>query len=258
MKVTQPLVGRPCYAELSTSDTAAAGRFYAALFGWTAETDPRPEAQGYGTLSLGGDVIAGLSPLMTPEQPIGWTMSIGVTDADATIEAVSKAGGMVMMEPMDVFDLGRFAFVADPTGAAFSLWQARSHPGSERIDEDGALVWSELATRDMKSARDFYTTVFGWTATDADMGDGEVYTQWGLGGEDFGGMMDMADHYPAEVPPNWLLYFGVPDVDATVAKAQELGGTIIVPASDIPDTGRFACIQDPQGAVLSVYKSVRA
>ena len=258
MKVTKPLVGKPCYTELYTSDIADAGRFYGGLFGWTAEIDPRSEAQGYGMLKLGGDTIAGLSPLMTPEQPIGWTMSIGVADADAAVAAVAKAGGMVMMDPTDVFDLGRFAFVADPTGAAFSLWQATSFPGSERIDEDGALVWTELATRDTKTARDFYTTVFGWSTTDGDMGDGEVYTQWGLDGQDFGGMMDMADHYPPEVPPNWLLYFGTPDVDASVAKAEQLGGTIIVPASDIPGTGRFACIQDPQGAVFSVYKSSRA
>ncbi|NUO55333.1 MAG: VOC family protein [Hamadaea sp.] len=254
MKVTKPLVGRPCYVELSTSDTADAMRFYGGLFGWTAETDPRAEAGGYGMIKLGEAAIGGLSPLMQPDQPVAWTMSVGVTDADASTEAVRQAGGTVLAEPVDIFDSGRFSFVTDPTGAAFSLWQGRKFPGSERIDEDGALVWTELATRDTKAARDFYTTVFGWTATDGDMG-GETYTQWGLGGEDFGGMMDMAGHHPPEVPPHWLLYFGVPDVDATVAKADPLGGTIIVPASDIPGTGRFACLQDPQGAVFAVYHS---
>ncbi|MEV6970470.1 VOC family protein [Hamadaea sp. NPDC051192] len=256
MKVTKPLVGRPCYVELSTSDTTAATRFYGGLFGWTAEIDPRAEAGGYGMTKLGDEAIGGLSPLMQPDQPVAWTMSIGVTDVDASTEAVRRAGGNVLMEPVDIFDSGRFSFVTDPSGAAFSLWQGRAFPGSERIDEDGTLVWTELATRDTKAARDFYSTVFGWSATDGDMG-GETYTQWGLDGQDFGGMMEMAGHYPPEVGPHWLLYFGVPDVDATVAQAEQLGGTIIVPASDIPDTGRFASIRDPQGAVFAVYHSTQ-
>jgi predicted enzyme related to lactoylglutathione lyase len=256
MKVTKPIVGAPCYCELATSDTADAARFYGSLFGWRAEIDPRPEAGGYGSFLLESDNVAGLSPLMSEGQPVAWTMSIGVTDADAATQAVQMAGGMVMVEPMDVFDLGRFAFVADPTGAVFSLWQARSFPGSQRLNEDGALVWVELATRDTKAATAFYTEVFGWSATESPMGDG-VYTQWSHGGPEFGGMMDMAGHHPAEVPAHWLLYFGIPDVDSTAAKAEQLGGTLIIPGTDIPDTGRFACIRDPQGAVFAVYTSAR-
>ena len=57
-----------------------------------------------------------------------------------------------------------------------------------------------------------------------------------------------------EVPPNWSVYFAVDDVDATVAQTQSLGGGVIVPATDIPDIGRFAVLTDPQGAFFNIFK----
>lgn len=254
MKVTEPLVGVPSYGELTTSDMNGAAAFYGGLFGWQVVPDKRAEAGGYAMVHLGEDIVAGMSPLYVEDQPPMWGMTVGVADADATVAAATQAGGSALMEPMDVFDYGRFAVISDPTGAALGLWQANTFAGASLLNADGAIVWVELNTRDPKSAVQFYTTVFGWSAT-ASEASGMEYTQWGSEGKDFGGMMVMGEQFPPEVPPHWLLYFGVPDVDAAVAKATELGGRVVFGPHDIPATGRFAILADSQGAVFAVYRA---
>ena len=95
--------------------------------------------------------------------------------------------------------------------------------------------------------------MFGWTANHNDMGDGSTYTEWQLDGRSVGGMLDMRGRVPEEIPAHWLTYFAVDDTDATVAKATELGGAVMVPAMDI-EPGRFAVVADPQGAFFAVMK----
>ncbi|MGW5075361.1 VOC family protein [Rhodococcus sp. NPDC004095] len=252
MKITETQIGAPCWAELGTTDVAAAGAFYGALLGWTPEENPNPEAGGYTTQLLGGDPVAAASPLHQEGQPVAWTASIAVADVDATVAKATAAGGAVLAEPMDVFDLGRFAVLADPTGAVISLWQAKTFSGAARLNETGALCWIELRTRDTAAAQKFYTEVFGWTVN-----AGEGYTQFGVAGQDFGGMMAMGEDFPEGIPPHWALYFGVDDVDASAARATELGGVVHVPGTDIPGTGRFAVLTDPQGGAFAIYTPAR-
>ncbi|MCU1375080.1 MAG: Glyoxalase/bleomycin resistance protein/dioxygenase, partial [Actinomycetia bacterium] len=134
------------------------------------------------------------------------------------------------------------------TGAAFAIWQPDTHPGAGIVNEANTLCWNELSTRDVPAAAAFYEQVFGWKAVDQG-----GYTQWELAGEAVGGMMATPDMVPAEVPAHWMVYFAVDDTDATVAKATELGGSVIVPAMDI-EPGRFATLADPTGAMFAVIK----
>jgi predicted enzyme related to lactoylglutathione lyase len=174
-----------------------------------------------------------------------------VADADAAARKVEEAGGIVVLGPMDVFDVGRFAVALDPTGAAFQLWQARAFPGAGLFNAPGSLGWVELATRDTDRARDFYTTVFGWTVNSS-----QWYTQWGIGGEDFGGMTDMGDRFPPEVPPHWMPYFAVTDVDATVQVAVAAGGSVLAEPMSMGNVRRIGVLRDPQGAAFGVYAEV--
>jgi hypothetical protein len=119
-------------------------------------------------------------------------------------------------------------------------------------NEPGAFAWNELNTRDLAASKAFYSTVFGWQPNDMDM-EGMAYTEWRLGEKSVAGMMPMPDMVPAEVPSHWLVYFGVDDTDATVAKATGLGATAVVPPTDIPP-GRFAVLADPEGATFAVIK----
>ncbi|MET7703783.1 VOC family protein [Streptomyces sp. NPDC005485] len=248
MKLDKPVTGGPCWTELGTSDLAAAKRFYAGLFGWSAKTDPRQEAGGYTVAHLGDAAVAALSPLYQESQPVAWNVSFAVADADAAVEAVKSAGGTLLLGPMDVLDVGRFAVALDPAGAAFQLWQPRAFPGAGVFNAPGSLGWVELMTRAPERAVAFYTTVFGWSVNAS-----ERYTQWGIDGADFGGMVTMDEKFPPEVPAHWLPYFAVEDVDATAGAAAEAGGTILMEPTSVPDGPRIAVLRDPQGAMFGVH-----
>lgn len=118
---------------------------------------------------------------------------------------------------------------------------------------NGTFVWFDLSTTDLEGARAFYTELLGWQAEAHSMG-GQDYTMWKAGGRTFGGMMPLHDDVKAMgVPPNWMGYVAVENVDAAVEKCRSLGGQVHVPGTDIPNTGRFAILSDPQGATIAVY-----
>ncbi|MFD0313370.1 VOC family protein [Streptomyces flavalbus] len=250
MKLDRPVTGGPCWVELGTSDVAGARRFYEALFGWRTETDPRPEAGGYTTARLGSAAVAALTPLYQEAQPVAWNVSFAVTDADAAARRVTGAGGAVLFGPLDVFDAGRFAVAVDPGGAVFQLWQARDFPGAGVFNAPGSLGWAELLTREPARATDFYPAVFGWTVHAS-----RNYNQWGVDGRDFGGMVTMDEKFPPEVPPHWLPYFAVADVDAANADTVQAGGAALMDPTSLPDGPRIAVLRDPQGAVFGVYRA---
>ena len=121
----------------------------------------------------------------------------------------------------------------------------------------GSFAWVELATTDQAAAKKFYTSLFGWKEKTS-TGAGMTYTEFYAGDAPMGGMMEMnAQMVSMNVPPNWLTYFQVADVDATANQAASLGAKMTVPPMDIPNTGRFSVIQDPQGAMFAIYKPAR-
>jgi uncharacterized protein len=121
---------------------------------------------------------------------------------------------------------------------------------------NGAFSWNELLTTDVAGARKFYGQLLGWQFKDMPMGQ-TSYTLISVGGKDIGGIM----HTPpaaGEMPPAWGSYVTVDDVDARCGGAKKLGGNVIVPPTDIPGVGRFAVIQDPQGATINLISYARA
>jgi predicted enzyme related to lactoylglutathione lyase len=242
--------GTPSWVDLGSPDPAAAADFYGNLFGWEIGEAGPPETGGYRMCLLRGTPVAGIGTQQQTGMPPYWTTYVSVADADSTTKEVRNAGGQVFVEPMNVMDFGRMAVYADPSGAVFSAWQPINHIGAGLVNEAGALSWNELLTRDVEGSKAFYGSVFGWTGNALKMGEME-YTEWQLGGASIGGMMEMDDNFPAEVPPHWMIYFAVADADATAAKVTELGGSVHQPPMDIPQ-GRFALLADPQGAMFSI------
>lgn len=115
----------------------------------------------------------------------------------------------------------------------------------------GTFCWNELMTRDSAAAGKFYSELIGWKANDSSM-PGMQYTLFKTGENDAGGMMDMPTEVPAEVPPHWMAYIAVDDVDALAKKTVELGGKLLFGPQEVPKVGRFITIQDPTGAVVSL------
>jgi len=117
----------------------------------------------------------------------------------------------------------------------------------------GTPCWWELATKDTDAALAFYGGLCGWTSFVND-GGGMPYHHLHRGEKMFGGMYDMSN-IPGmeEVPAHWSTYFHCDDVDATAAKAVELGATMVKDPMDIPDTGRMAVLTDPTGAHFMLF-----
>jgi uncharacterized protein len=113
----------------------------------------------------------------------------------------------------------------------------------------GRFLWHELMTPNPNAAERFYTKVVGWKTQAWDQNPS--YKMWMAGAKSMGGLMVTPAGGP---PPQWFCYIGTPDVDATVRQAVELGGTVMKPAMDLPNVGRFAFLQDPQGAPFAVFK----
>jgi predicted enzyme related to lactoylglutathione lyase len=248
--------GTPSWVDLSSPDLDRSASFYGELFGWdTTEPGPVEETGGYRMFTSGGNLVAGLGPIMQEGQPSVWTTYVSVDDADGTAAKVREAGGQVFVEPMDVMDAGRMAVFADPSGAVFGTWQPGEHKGAELVNEPVSLTWNELATRDTAACETFYSAVFGWKPDTQEFG-GQPYTVWMNGDRGIAGMMAMGDQFPAEAPPHWGVYFAVADTDATADKAKELGATVIAGPMDIPNVGRFAALLGPTGEFFSVIKSV--
>ena len=120
----------------------------------------------------------------------------------------------------------------------------------------GRFLWHELLTTDTKSAAQFFTKVIGWK-TRASREDSS-YQVFLAGGQPAAGLLALPDEAKAMgAPPSWCTYIGTPDADGTARLAVSLGGRILKPPTDIPDYGRFAVLQDPQGATFAIYAPTR-
>ena len=242
----QTATGKFVWHDHGSPDPAKATQFYGELFGWEYETF-KPGEMDYEMIKANGQTHGGFgSPPGNP--PPMWIGHVLVTDVDETILRAEGAGGKIVVDPMDIPDVGRMVVIADPQGAIISAFaSAGDSPASE-----GTFVWDELHTSDVDGAKRFYGEVFGWTFKDMPMGP-TTYTIFKRAGDtDVGGLMQRQRD---DIPPNWTAYISTQDTDATVAKARELGATILVDPMDVPNMGRFAIIQDPTGAVFGVWQS---
>jgi len=247
--------GTPCWVDLSVDDVPKAIAFYQGLFGWDVQQGG-PEVGGYAMALLDGKAAAGIGPKMMPDAPSAWTTYLATTDADATAAKIKGAGGQLLMDPMDVMDVGRMAIATDITGAAFGIWQARAHSGAQITLVPGAQAWNEQFSRDFEGAKAFYAAVFGYSF--GDMSTPEFsYATLVLNGHEVGGIGAYPADTPASQPAVWGTYFGTADTDASVAAVIQRGGSVVRPASDSP-YGRLATVADDQGAIFSLITAAGA
>ncbi len=238
--------GMFCWNELGTSDAAAAKTFYSSLMGLSVKDNPMPDGSVYTMLQKSGKDAAAI--YANTDAPPNWATYVNVDDADATAKKATDLGAHVIVPPFDVMDFGRMAVIADPQGAVFCLWQAKTHVGATVRDETGTICWNELLTKDIEAARDFYTKLFGWTLKPS-----PEYTEIYVGSQPIGGMMQIRPEMGG-MPPLWWPYFAVSDCDASAKKAATLGGKVYMEPRDIAGAGRFSVLADPQGASFNVIQ----
>jgi predicted enzyme related to lactoylglutathione lyase len=255
-EITSYKPGTFCWAELSTTSSEAAKRFYTTLFGWTFNDSPIGPDKFYTMLRQRAHDVGAIyqmdekpgAPATSPH----WLSYVSVASADETAARVEALGGQLLAPPFDVMDVGRMAILRDPTGAKAALWQPRKHIGATLVNEPGAPTWNELVTPDATRAAAFYTELFGWTAAIQAMGNFD-YTMFHNGGRRAGGAYTPPPEW-GPMPPAWTVYFGVGDCDASAEQARSLGGQVLSPPSDIPNVGRFAILADPQSAGFAIVK----
>lgn len=248
--------GRFIWHELMTTDTDAAGAFYSRVMPWKTQPSGMP---GYTLWVMGKSRAGGLMAL--PEDPQGagthWLTYIGTPSVDSTLEGVQRLGGKVLKGATDIPNVGRYAVVSDPQGVPFAVYTPA--PGSADGANAGggaalgAYSWHELATTDVGAALSFYTELFGWEKgpthpMGGDVGDYQLITQ---GGQQIGGLYKSS---PSAMPPNWLTYVNVADIDKAANAVKGGGGRIINGPMQVPGGSWIAQATDPQGGMFAVIE----
>lgn len=248
--------GEFCWADLGTTDVAAAKKFYRGIFGWTAKDLPLENGTNYSMLQVKGKEVCALYP-MDPGQkkakvPPCWLPYIAVANVGRTVKKAKAAGATLCLGPNDVPGAGRMAIFQDPAGARFAIWQARGNIGTKLKAVPATVGWHDLNTGKTAAAAKFYAKVFGWKVKTMDF-SGNSYTMLKLGNEGLGGIWP---HPLPHHPTAWFTYWFVKSCARSVTKVKRLRGKVILGPITVPDTCKFAIIRDPQGAALGVLEPI--
>lgn len=261
MITTDLTPGSPCWLDLGAPDVPAAAAFYGAVLGWEYQSMGEAEDMDGGMFQKDGKTVAGLGKLTEEGARSAWMIYYTVTDADATTQAVERAGGTVRLAPRDLDEWGRMAQYSDPLGGQFAVWQPGTNSGFELADKPGSLSWTELFTTDVKAAKEFYGDVLGWQFGEMELpGGGGTYTlvtPAGLPEERMqGGLMELQEEDLAVAGgrPYWHPVFAVADCDAAVAQVSANGGSVQMGPDDAEGIGRLAVCLDPSNADFVVLK----
>lgn len=239
--------GTFCWADCSSVDPQKTASFMKKLMNWESESIDIGHGMVYTIFKLDGRDVAAVGPAQEESMKAGvpsmWNNYVSVENVDEMTKRAKSLGAKVIVEPMDVFDSGRMAVIADLTGAVVSLWQAKKHIGARVVNTVGAMGWNELYTNDMETSKDFYSKLFGWTFETDDKNAG--YTVIFNNGRMNGGIMAITSEMGG-MPPKWMTYFSIKSADETAKKVEELGGKVWM-VKDI-GVGKIVMIQDPAGA----------
>ncbi len=249
----QPLIGKFVWHDLMTDDVEAARRFYGGLFGWEFNETRGPRGNSYLLAHADGVYFAGMVAFADAAGGANqsrWLPYVSVDDVDDALTRTTANGGRVAVAARDV-DLGRVAAITDPEGAAIGL--ARSDIGDPddktTAAAAGRIVWNELLADDESAAATFYGEVLGLDSRVIDRRGGR-YTLLMHGDRNRAGILPN----PTEWQSDWLTYFAVDDPAAAAARAESLGGKILLSPSPEVREGSLAIVTDPSGAVLALQK----
>jgi len=199
--------------------------------------------------------IAGV--MTKPDQvkaPPFWAMYVGVPQLEQAADHIVRLGGTAHTEALDIPTVGRMRMMMDPQGAAFYIYEpARTDQRPEAAAEIGEASWLELMTTDAPAAMRFYEQVFGWRPSEAmDMGPLGKYQMFNRPHGMIGGIMNKPPEM-ASVPPNWQIYFRVPDVHAAAERVKASGGRILNGPMEVPGGDWIVNAMDPQGAAFGLH-----
>ncbi len=244
--------GKFVWFEIRTRTPAESRAFYTELFPWGTQDMPIPDGT-YTMFSAGERTIGGIGGI-EGEAPPHWLGWISVEDVDATLERINAGGGKTLVGPIDMPEMMRMAWCADPEGAVFAIMKATDGDQPDIDSYAGIFHWVELYANDGAAAAKFYGEVFGYEVQEQDMAMmGGTGRYWVLSkdGKPRAGIMTKPQ---PEIPSMWLPYVHVEDLGATVSQAVEGGAKQLMGVVSVPGIGRFTTLSDPEGAAVAVVE----
>jgi predicted enzyme related to lactoylglutathione lyase len=243
--------GRFIWYEALTNDVYAAVAFYTKVAGWGIQTW-NDLGTPYHMFTVGDRPIGGVMQLPPDaEAPPHWLGYIGTPDIQATTARAEALGAKILVRCMEIPTVGTMSVLQDPQGAYIAAYTPASEmpPAAKGV---GDIGWHEIATTDVNACFAFYGDLFGWTKLAAhDMGPMGFYYEYGIGTEPFGGIYEKPASMPA--PPHFMYYIGVADLEGTIARVKEHGGTVVMGPHEVPGGDRIAMCLDPQGAGFALH-----
>ncbi len=247
--------GKFVWAELFTSDSAAATKFYTGVFAWTATTLEMHGA-AYTVFSNGSHPVAGLRQRNStaPGHPSRWIHYISVADIESAASIVAKAGGELRAHARKFPKMGLLAIATDSEGSPFGLLQSSSGDSADNEPAAGDWNWCHLFVKDPVASADFYRKVFKYDVSpDARKGSGsELILSSGAVNRAGVSMLPLRE----DAKPGWLGVVRVANLDDTLSRVPTLGGEVMVPPHDAAFGSRFAVIADPTGGTVGVVQYI--
>jgi predicted enzyme related to lactoylglutathione lyase len=249
--------GRFVWYEDLAKDPKAAIDFYSDVVGW--KTQPFTEGGNDYVMWVGSQgPLGGVMKLPEEAARMGssphWMAHVQVDNVDATTKLAQKLGGKVHKEPTDIPTVGRFAVIADPQGAFISIFTPNEAMTPHDPSKSGEFCWNELLTSDSQAAFNFYSQLFGWKILrEMDMDQMGIYRTFGIGDKEMGGMMNVPKG--TSMPPSWIYYTQISDLDAALARAKKRGATVMNGPMEVPGGGRIVQLKDPQGAAFALHQA---
>jgi predicted enzyme related to lactoylglutathione lyase len=249
--------GKIVWHDLLTNTPEASRRFYGEMFGWAFEKPSTVLGFGgddtYMLIRHEGRLIGGMldtNAFREGENVSQWITTASVDDIDAAVERVTAQGGKIETPPTAVGSRGRMAVVEDSTGARFAMIESSGGDPAHSEPVYNGWLWDEVWTDDVERATSFYQAVMGFDYTDHDIDDSDRnYRVLSMGDQPRAGVMEMPFE---DVRPVWVNYIRVKNPAALTARAQELGGKVLVEAREREIGGIVALVAGPSGAGIAL------
>jgi predicted enzyme related to lactoylglutathione lyase len=253
---TEHRPGKLVWADLFTSEPAAASKFYCDLLGWTATTIDQ-KGKAYTIFTNNGTPVAGLAPhsMAKENHPSRWIGYVSVADINASVAAVGQGGGVIHGPVKSFPDRGQQAVIGDSEGNPIGLLQSSSGDPADEETAPGAWNWFELYAKNPQAAANFYHQALGYDIAPETNSDRKSDFVLSSNGNNRGGIAPVPSDV-TDAKPSWLGVIRVADIDQTLSKVAGLGGEVLVKPHSAEFGSRFAIILDPTGGTVGLVQYI--
>ena len=249
--------------ELRTRDLEASKKFYEGAVGWTFDNESANPQSDYWVAKSGGMPAAGIIEMNENEWkgiPDHWFCYIAVDNVDERAQLVQENQGKQYGPLFDIPDIGRVAIVEDSSGATIGYMTPDIPDEAMQGDWDmspyGKFFWNELMTKEVESAKKFYSKTLDWTYDQVPSASGGEYWVARSGTHHAAGIFEMVGAEFKGIPANWFSYIAVKNIEESCNLVKKSGGKLMKPVFEVADVGKFGIIEDTCGVCFGFMEPV--